>query len=191
MARQKVKKTRKPGWKKRASYEKNDMDSAIKAVKRGTLSIRAAAKFFEVPRSTLQDILNNTHGRLDGRKPELNRVEEERLAMHVEICGQWGFPFSFSDLCHMVKSYLDTKGTVSTRFKNNLPTRRWVACFLKRHPRLTMRTANPIKRARSQVSKDEVVKFVGNWEKEIQGVPESNIFNYDETNLRYGISTGS
>lgn len=115
---------RKAGWKKWATYSKSDIQRAANVVERGCMSIREAAKFYVVPRSTLQDLVNGTHKPQDGRCPELSEKEEARLAVHVEICASWSFPFSWSDLCHMVKAYLDTKGTVSTRFKNNLPTHR-------------------------------------------------------------------
>lgn len=41
------------------------------------------------------------------------------------------------------------------RFVDNKPGRNWVKCFLKRHPNLTIRTANLIKRTRAAVDHKE------------------------------------
>lgn len=107
-----------------------------------------------------------------------------KFATLVQVLASWGFPFSQSDLCYLVREYLNKKGVVNLRFKDNLPSHRWVDTFLGRHKHLTLRTANPIKRNRAKVSREEVTKFIQNWEETIQDVPPQNIFNYDETNLR-------
>ncbi len=82
-----------------------------------------------------------------------------------------------------MKSYLDKKGA-QTRFKDNLPTRRFVESFLKRHPTFTFRKANPIKRSRAMLSREEVSKLFKNFEVSVAGIPPENIYNFDETNLR-------
>ncbi len=96
----------------------------------------------------------------------------------------WGFPISETDLREFVKEYLNKKGTVSKVFKDNKPTHMWVKRFLGRHKEISLRTANPLKRSRAKLSKEEVVAFINNWAETIQGVPPSNIVNYDETNMR-------
>jgi len=69
----------------------------------------------------------------------------------------------------MVKSYLDRKGVTNPRFKDNLPSHRWVDRFLDRHPVLSLRTANPIKRSRAAVSREDVTAFIENWERATEG----------------------
>jgi hypothetical protein len=101
----------------------------------------------------------------------------------MQVMADWGFPFTQEDLCKFVKSYLDKRGAV-TRFRDNLPTRRFVEAFLNRHPTFTFRKANPIKRSRAMLSREEVAKFFENYKVSVDGVPPENIYNFDETNLR-------
>jgi hypothetical protein len=97
--------------------------------------------------------------------------------------GAWGFPFTGADLCHFVKQYLDKKGE-TTAFKDNLPTRRFVTSFLKRHKEFSLRKTNPLKRSRARVSREEVQGFFANFAKVVEGVPPENIFNFDESPMR-------
>ena len=48
------------------TYDKAKMDEAIQACKDG-MSVRAAAKHFELPKSTLQDKVRNVHSDVHGR----------------------------------------------------------------------------------------------------------------------------
>jgi hypothetical protein len=67
---------------------------------------------------------------------------------------------------------------------DNLPGQDFVRGFLKRHPQLTVRTANLIKRGRAAVSHEDVNNFFDRFEEAVAGIPPQNMFNYDETNLR-------
>ena len=95
----------------------------------------------------------------------------------------WGFPCTSVDLCYLVKCYLDKKG-VTSKFKNNLPTHSFTVKFLQRHKDLSLRTANPIKRSRAAVTREEVTEFIQRWKKTIERVPRHALFNYDESNVR-------
>ena len=81
------------------------------------------------------------------------------------------------------QSYLDKLGQ-KTVFVDNLPSRFFVRKFLQRHPGFSLRSANPIKRSRAAVSRQDVDDFFTNFEQTVEGIPPTNIFNYDETNLR-------
>ena len=70
------------------------------------------------------------------------------------------------------------------RFKNNTPGQDFVYGFLKRHKsQLKFRPSTKIKRSRAAVSRTVVKQYFDHLEKELEGVPPSNIVNYDETNL--------
>ena len=49
---------------------------------------------------------------------------------------------------------------------------------------LTNRLATNIQRKHAQVSREQLQKYFKNVEQELKDVPASNIWNYDETNLR-------
>jgi len=176
-------KVRKAGWRKRATYSAEDMDQALDAVKNLHMPIREASRTFDVPKTTLSDILKGGR-RIDGRKTELTEAEERLLVAHIKLLGTWGFPVSAMDLRMMVREYMDRRGIKSPRFKENMPTHRWVSRFLARHKDLTLRAANPIKRSRASVSREDVTGFIHNWEQVVAGVPPENIYNYDETAFR-------
>jgi len=166
----------------RKQYLEERFKSALEAIKRQEMSVREAAKLYGVPRTTLQDRLNGA-GDKDGRPTALSVAEEAEIVGMVKLLGIWGFPFTSTDLCHFVKSYLDKKGVVSV-FKNNMPTHSFTVRFIGRHPDLSLRTANPIKRSRAAVTREDVTSFIEHWAKTIEGIPAAAIFNYDETNMR-------
>jgi hypothetical protein len=169
-----------PPGKRRKNYGPEDIALAVQAVKSDGVSIRTASEMFGVPKSTILDRVNNGHGDQIGRPTELTAEEENLIIEHVQLMATWGFPFTGQDLSYFVKAYLDKKGT-KTRFSNNLPTHRWVAKFLGRHPQFCMRTANPIKRARAAVSREDVQAFFSHYIKAVEGVPPENLLNYDES----------
>jgi hypothetical protein len=158
------------------------MLQAIDAVKNKEMSCRGAAKHFKVPFATLRDRVAGTTGEDIGRPTELTKEEEAIIVERVVLMGTWGFPLLRQDLCHLIKGYLDSLGR-RTRFKDNLPGPDFMIGFMNRHPQLSVRTANLIKRGRAALSQQEVKDFFDRVEKELEGVPPENIWNYDETNL--------
>jgi hypothetical protein len=119
-----------------------------------------------------------------GQPPVLSPVEEEMMCDMAVLLGQWGFPFTGDDLRFFVKSYLDKKGVAENRFKENLPTHRWLDRFLSRHKGLTLRKSNAIKRTRAALSREEVNEFFVHFLKSMEGVEPGNLVNFDETNFR-------
>jgi len=69
-------------------------------------------------------------------------------------------------------------------FKNGtMPGRNWVESFLTRHKDiLAVRMCQNIKRSRAGVTRSTITYF-DNLSNSLDGVPPSNILNYDETNL--------
>ena len=166
----------------KASYNEATIEEALEAMKAG-MSSREAERTFGIPHQTLSDRFLDKHGSKQGRPTILNKEEEKYIVEMMLLMGDWGFPFNADDLRHFVKAYLDKKGAES-KFTDNLPTKRWVECFLKRHPTLTKRSTNSIKRSRASVSREEINKFFANFLKTAEGVEPKNMWNYDETNLR-------
>ncbi len=81
----------------RHKYVSENLDKALAEVKAGRLSIRAAAKEFEVPKSTILDRLHGVTKNV-GRPTELSEEEEQVLVSRLMIMGNWGFPLTFDDM---------------------------------------------------------------------------------------------
>jgi DDE superfamily endonuclease/helix-turn-helix, Psq domain len=166
----------------RTSYEQDNMDEAVNAVKSG-MTVKMAAAQFSVPRTTLGDRVAGRTKLDPGRPTQLSNEEEKILVERAMLLGSWGFPLTFRDFRELVKAYLDKTGR-TTKFKNNLPSKHFVYYFMRRHPELSFRKANNIKRSRAGVSREEIQEFFAHFTKTVEGVPACNIWNYDETNLR-------
>lgn len=120
---------------------------------------------------------------IPGRPTALSAEEEEEISRYCIMSSTYGFPLTLDDVRYIVKSYIDRIGKAVPQFKNNLPGKKWVKSFLKRQPALTERVAKNITIARAGVNEGNLNKFFDHYEKEIEGVPACNIYNYDETNL--------
>lgn len=84
--------------------------------------------------------------------------------------------------------YLDKKGRKALRFKDNYPSRDWAQRYTKRHPELTNRMCQNIKRSKAAVSPAVFHEYFENLKITLQDmngefIQPENIFNYDETNL--------
>jgi hypothetical protein len=169
----------------KAHYSEENLQKAFEEVKEGNMSERAAALAYGVPRSTLKDRLGErVIHETAGRPPVLSKEEEELFVERLVVHGEWGFPLSSYDLRVTVKHYLDSQGKTESRFVNNLPGPDFVKSFLQRHPVLSKRRANLIKRSRAGVTHEIVLEFFKRFAISAEGVPAENMYNYDETNLQ-------
>ena len=105
------------------------------------------------------------------------------LITHIVKCSEFGMPLDSFDLRLLTKSYLDNKGKIEKKFKNNMPGKSWVKLFIKRHKKdLSKRKCQNIKRARAKVGKEILEEYFSHLEHSLEDVHSSNILNYDETN---------
>ena len=58
---------------------------------------------------------------------------------------------------------------------------------MERHPILSTRTANLIKRSRAALSHEIVDDFFEKFKQTMGDIPPENVYNYDETNLQVKI----
>lgn len=173
---------RKQGSRLYQDYTDETLHKAVEAVK-GGLSTRKAEKKFGVPRRTLGYKVKGEHASPVGRPTVLASEEEHCFKQHILAMSEYGFPLDTLDLRMAVKVYLDKKGVNVKQFANNCPGQEWCYSFLKRHKDLTQRFSCNIKKKRAAISEETIRSYLSNLEKEVDGVPPSNIFNYDETNL--------
>ncbi|KAJ4434791.1 hypothetical protein ANN_23362 [Periplaneta americana] len=154
------------------------------AIKSGKLTYRKASDQFGVPRSTLENKVNDTNPGSIGKPSVLDKAEEDMLIHGILRAAHWGFPFTSDDIRYVVKGYLDKSGRKEKRFAQNLPGMEWSRAFLKRHSNvLSVRLSENIKRQRAEVNHEAVKLYFLNIEEAIVNIPPSNVVNYDETNL--------
>lgn len=165
------------------NYEKRYIINAVEAVRSG-MPIRQASETYAVPYTTLQNRVRKTYLTDQiGRPTALSEGQENRLIEGLLQCAKWGFPLKTIDIRNLVQSYLNFRGRVEKRFRDNRPGADWVRGLLKRHPQLTVRLSENIKRSRASVSHDIINKYFDNLRIAVDGVSPSNIVNYDETNF--------
>ena len=154
----------------------------MEAVRLGSLSINKASKTY-IPRGTIQNKMKNVHSKSVGCPAIFTKPEEELFATRAVTMCNWGFPLDKLDLRMIVNAYLTKQNRVMKEFTSNIPGDDWVTSFMDRHG-LTNRIATNIRRKRAQISKEQLQEYFNNVEQELKDVPASNIWNYDETNLR-------
>ena len=156
-------------------YSQDSLNQAVRDVSSGRFTIRQAAEKYQVPKSTISDKLKNKHTGHHGGQKCLTPDEENYLAEGLMKCAEWGFPFRIVDAQLTVQGYLNRVGRIERRFQNNCPGIDWCKLFLRRHPELSHRFGENIKRSRAAVDSELLNGYFNNLEEALQGVPASNI----------------
>lgn len=170
-------------------YDIGNVDVALDAIKDG-MSIHAAATKFGIPRSTLQNrIHNRTKKSSFGPSPILTAQEETKIEEWLVANHARGFPRRKEDVQSAIKGFLDLFPRPNP-FIGNLPGNKWYASFLQRHPRLTIRTPEPITDASSKVAESNIRGWFAQIENYIKeknycdiSKDPTRVFNGDETNF--------
>ncbi|KAJ8939905.1 hypothetical protein NQ318_023246, partial [Aromia moschata] len=156
-----------------ANYTAENLQNAIYAIKSKTLTLRQASKKYKTSLGTLNRKCHDKNMNKVGRPTVLSQIEEQNIAEGLQIAAEW-------DVLH---SYLEKLGRREPRFNQNYPGKDWVSSFRERHPQLTNRLAENIKRNRADVSRETISEYFNNLEQTLNNVPPNAIINYDETNL--------
>lgn len=173
----------KPGAKTYKKVDEKTLEMAKRAIASG-LSYRKAGEKFGIPKTVLNRHIKNPDTKKQGGQVVLSEVVEKRLVERLITCANWGYPMDTLDLRMIVKSFLDRRGVNEQRFKDNLPGREWVSSFLKRHKKkLSQRMCQNIKRSRANKPREEYEQYFQHLKETLDGVPSTNIMNFDETNL--------
>lgn len=147
------------------------------------MSHRKASLEFGIPRRTILNKLKGYHVLKPGVPPIFSEEEENVFVNCIIKLSDYGFPMGEFDLKMVVKHYLQQIGRVVNKFKANVPGHEWVLNFLKRHPQLTKRFADNIKKSRAGITNNDLRQYISFLSTELEGVPSTHIFNFDETNL--------
>lgn len=174
--------------KRQSLYSQDAVKNALKEIESG-VSFRIVSRKYAIPISTLSrkrqqpNQINVTRG----PPPILTEIVEKDIADWIIHRAAIGHPVTKDILLDSVKNYLDNL-KLSTPFTNNRPSRHWYEGFLRRHPDITLRTAQYLTRNRAEVTED----VLREWFREIQvylegkrllDIDGSRIFNCDETSI--------
>ena len=172
--------TRKPGSRYKV-YSDDTIKDAIEQVRSKTMSLRQASRAYGVSKSVLGRRVRNLQTRTPGGQPTLSTEFERDLIHNIVVCADWGYPMDLLDVRLFVKTFLDSRDIRVKKFKCNLPGKDWALSFLARHPELSQRLTANTKRGRAEVCTDVINEYFDNLQEALQGIPLSNILNYDET----------
>ncbi|KAJ5337526.1 zinc finger protein [Penicillium brevicompactum] len=163
---------------------------AIKALKNGRfISVAAAARSFEVPRSTLQDRMKGITSWSDTRAigHKFTQLEEESIQDWLISMDHRGAALTIAMLRDMANLLLKNRGehTLQTVSKN------WPTQYIKRHPGLSSRFSRRYDYKRALM---EDPKTIIDWYKLVEktiaqyGITSDDIFNFDESGFAMEVS---
>lgn len=177
----------------RTRYTKEDMEEAIRLVQEKNYSVKRAAlainsiKKTVVPRMTLNDRMNRKSPEKEprvGRPVELSVETEEAIVKCLVLCAEYQYPMKKRDVRLLIQSYC-IENSIETRWKDSKPGTDWVRSFQRRWShKVKVRKPTNIKRCRAKVSPEIVREYFSNLQPNVEGIPPSHIYNYDETNLK-------
>ena len=172
--------------KKLKMWSDDNMRNAIEAVRSGDMTANRAASVFEVPPTTLKDRLSGRvrHGTNPGPKPYLTKQEEDELAEFLIKASTMGYGKSKREVLSIVKRTLEKKGSNVDDFIGE----GWWMKFMKRHPRLSLRTSDPLSRVRrNAVTEENMQHYFSLLRKTLEEHDllnkASRIYNMDETGM--------
>ena len=147
-------------------------------------SLRQAAEAYDVPKSTLHDRITGRvqFDKKSGPEKYLTDAEEAELVNFLVECAKVGYARSRKDVLSLVQMVVKTKG------KDVVLSGGWWQSFKKRHPEITLRSAEPLAYARAVASNPAVLDRYYDilehalTENDLMDKP-CQIFNCDETGM--------
>ena len=164
------------------NYTVSTVDKAVDDVRKGRKTLRKASEAYNIPLATLSRKTRNLQFLCAGGQKRLSDDCEKMIVSALGILAKWKIPLTAFETRLLVKNYLDALPLAADIFFENMPGRDWLRGFMRRH-NLTKRKADKISSSRGRLSDETLNLYFDELEKELQGIPDSNIFNYDETNL--------
>ena len=142
------------------SWTEDDLKQALEAVGNHSLSIRAAASLYNIPKSTLYDHhAGKSTASNPGPSPVLTDEDEKALVDWIIEMARIGYGRTRQQVFKTVKKILDRTGRPNP-FVDNRPGKAWWYAFLKRHPQLAIRTPEPLQLSRlTACSEDALHKW--------------------------------
>ncbi|XP_057671308.1 uncharacterized protein LOC130903064 [Diorhabda carinulata] len=176
--------------KKRQQWDEHDMRQAIENVQDHSMGFKLAAKTFNVPKTTLRRRLakqDSSKVNLGGRTAIFSKAIEEEIAGYIIDMETRFFGLTSKDLRRMVFEVAE-KNKIEHRFnrETKMAGWKWVRGFLKRNPRISLRSPESTSLARAQAfNKPSIQAYFNALSNTLEqyNFPPENIFNMDESGL--------
>ena len=162
----------------------------MQAIRKEKLSYREAAKLYGVPLTTVYKAAKNPYHvpKSPGPPTVLTAQEESEVVNWILYRAEIGFPVSKMELLDSVQAYV-TALKKDTPFTEGRPGRHWFEHFKKRHPELTIRTAQHLSLTRASVTEEDLRQWFAEVrahldKKNLLNIEASRVFNCDETSIQ-------
>lgn len=117
--------------KREKTYSELTIQKALEDVRSNKMTAYAAAKYHNIPRSTLKTRLNCSH--VSAGHPTIFSPEFEKLmANYLHIMEKTFFPLTRKEASLLISEYIRRNG-INTPFKADMPGRDWFYAFKKRN----------------------------------------------------------
>ena len=128
-------------------WSDESMRGAMEAVKGGLMGVNRASREFGVPRTTLRDRISGhvQHGSKSGPMPYLTEEEDQELAGFLKQVSRIGYGKTKKEILAIVQKTVEKKGPLKDKFNGE----GWWQRFMCRHSDLSLRTADPLSKARA------------------------------------------
>ena len=140
----------------RNKWTDEQLESAMKAVRKDKMKPHKAATMFGIPSSTLYDHLKGkSRKRFGGHPTVLSHVEEKEIARICEVLQQFGFPLTTDIVGIIIRDFLNDSERPNP-FKDSVPGYDWWRGFLRRWPNLAQRKPEHLPKCRAVGARPEV-----------------------------------
>ena len=138
---------------KRKLWTEESMSAAVENVKQGSLGLREASRMYNVP---IESLRRRVTGVVDmhcrpGPKTVLTNEEEKHFTKYLVRMSDMGFGLTKDNVMRMAFRIVD-KSKREHPFSNGSAGRALFEGFCKRHPKLTIRTPQPLSYCRALCS---------------------------------------
>ncbi|XP_060577256.1 uncharacterized protein LOC132734512 [Ruditapes philippinarum] len=138
-------------------YNKTSLDDAVNAVKEG-MSIRQAAKHFNVPKSTIGDRISGKHELHvpNGRPPHIPKAIEDKIVDAVKMAARRGIGLTRQQVLNRTL-VLTKRMKIGGGFPNFKAGKGWWDGVRRRHPDLVIRKPERLSSTRARMMNREVI----------------------------------
>ena len=179
-------------------YSVENLKSAIVEAQAGESSVRAVAKKYGIPSSTLHDHVHDTSKQIGAGGPTvLQKSEEKEIAVACVSLAEMGFGIT-RELVEVVLFDYIKENDIPNPFNGGVPGRDWWQGFMRRWPMLSERKPQHLSLKRAQAGDKEII---GAWFDEVNAMltkagldPEdptiaTRLWNCDETAFCTSVSS--